>query len=1062
MLTAIALSLLCISSPAKAQEAGKAEQTVYTKAQTDSLKRVFDEQVAQYNENIHSEPYMALEFAAQARQTAEAMHDSLNIAMAYRNLGKGYFTTRIYYLAMEMQFNAYEIYARYNAKEDIAQCFVDIAKIYNSQEVYHMAEEYCLKAIELCKENNLPEVLAQAILTLGRVEVINDDEQAIPNMRRAKMIYDSLGQQEESVSINVHMAYAYLAQQQPDSSLLLLNSSLDFYAGNNDPKILRDLSFAYLALAETSEMKGDFNKALTYYKKTIESFYKIRYTHYALVAQMRLAQMLFENGDFDSAINNAERVLQQAQIEEVLHGTEEIVLKHRACGVLYKANNKMGNSEQALKYCERFAATGDSVFLLKRQEQFSEFQVSMESQRLQKEIEMLQVNAEKDRLLIAKKSYGRNVFMLVVIIILVIVLGIIFWFRYKEKTRHNDALSSANQKMEKEIQDRKLAEIELKNSEEKYRLLFRKTPIGIIQFSDKFIVTTVNERFIQIFGLKNKNIIGQNITTILPEKIFKDFNSKDSDDADSVIKQELDIKTADCDVSVAFTLKSYYYNTGSDVEKGGIMIVQDITDRKNAERNADGINVSAANTLNMLPDAIFRLDSKANYIFCKIPNASEAQHKKYLGKNLREVITSELLLPFLVAFNNVRKYKEVQYVDYQANEGAENEPPIYNEARFSLCDDGTVFVLIRDITRLKHAESKLKSERTSAEEGSIAKSEFIIGMSSEIREPLQNILRQSEQLVIDIKDPEAALKMKDVLNSAAYVNETLLDMLKLHEMETGNKSFFTKLVNPISIASDVFDIFKARAEEKQLQYQLDYDSFVPTKLELDEVRLRQILFNLISNAIKFTDSGKVLVNITARPSIEHKINLVFSVMDTGSGISKQKIDEMFASDNSDISKKKGMAISKKMADSMKASISVRSTEGEGSIFTVTIPDLVTDADISEIQHEIELNTKKLTQDPDKVISTTRKRNTDAMREYISVLKYAVLPEYKLLKTNMSFEELSLFVSRFREQSVNYHVDKAIEMAEELTKNIKNYDISSITMNIRKLETYIQSLTREIE
>ncbi|MBR6277808.1 MAG: PAS domain S-box protein [Bacteroidales bacterium] len=1018
--------------------------------QRDSLSKVFSDLNDKYGKNINTEPYMALEYAAQARQVAEKYLDSLDIALSYRNLGRAYFTVRIYYLSMEMQFKAFEIYSKYDMEEEVALCFVDIAKIYFVQDVSDLSEEYCMKAIKIAEANDRLDIKADALAVLGRIYVICDEETSIGNMKKAKHIYDSLKLDNQASGLNVNIARAYLYFEEPDSAIVLLDYNLKYY--NDNPDLEKDIAHTYWVYGEVKEFLKDYSSAEEYYIDAVDAFTKLKLTHLALLTKLRLAKMQLTVGKSEDALANGEKILADAQAEELQHGTEEILIKHRACEIIYKANIKLGNQSKALQYCERYALTGDSVYILKRKEQFSEFQVSIENQRQQKELEMMQITAEKSRLLLEKKSYTRNILLLTIIIILIIVLVFIFRYRYSEKKRHNEQLSIANNKMESEIRERKMAEMELKNSEEKYRLLFRKTPIGIIQFSDKFIITTVNDRFLEIFGLSNKNVIGQNISNIFPTKVFEDFHTSENSDNQSVIRQELDIKTPERDAIVAITLKSYYYNTGTGVERGGIMIVQDITESKLAERRAEKHD-NLSNILEILPDSFYRLDADGNYIFARVPGLSKAKQDAYLGKNFRDVLSQDLLLPFLVAFNTVRKTGEPQYVDYMLDE---NDPDTSKEARFTLCDDSTVLVYVRNNTSQKRIENKLKNDRKNAQETSIAKSQFISGMSSKIKEPLDHIVQKCEALVAGMRTDEDSSDLRSVLNSASYVNETLADLLELTEMELGIKNRFTKLVNPVTVGKDVFEIFRHKAEEKHLDYQLNSDGYIPPKMEVDEVRLRQILFNLLLNAITFTEKGSVKVTISTSPSVlKDKINLIFMIADTGVGIKQDKADVMFNSINATSSSNiRGMALSKKMADSMKATITVRSTEGVGSLFTLTIPNLTVQSDTQPSGEAEQVLHGKL--------SAAKKRNNDAMREYISVLKYAVIPEYKILKNQISFEELTEFVNRFREQSVNYHIDKGIEIADDLLLNIKNYDISSITINTRKLENYVLGLSQELE
>ncbi|MCR5454185.1 MAG: tetratricopeptide repeat protein, partial [Bacteroidales bacterium] len=643
-------------------------------AQTNSAQ--FAQLIKQCTDSLETSPFVAIEYAAQARQMAETSGDSIDIATAYSTLGKCYYQTRVYYLAMDLMFKAFEINALLNRQEALAECLVDIAKTYCQQEVYDMGEEYCMKAIEICNNHNIPRTKAEALATLGRINIITNEDSAVSNIAKAKHIYDSLNLDNESADINGHLAMAYTKLEEYDTAINILENNLQKYSASGNQRALARTSFAF---GHTYEELGNHDKAETFYKNALSQFYKCNMTHDALLCRITLAQLQYKGKEYEDALENANRALEEAQREEIALGTEEIITKHRACEIIYHVHQHLGNNDLALKYCERFAQTGDSVYLLKKQEQFSEFQVSMESQRLQKEIEMLQVNSEKEKLLIERKQSKRNITLLAIIIALVIAVVIIYYYRYKEKARHNADLSLSNSRMEQEIKERKIAETELRNSEEKYRLLFRKTPVGIVQFNDKHIITAVNERFIQIFGLKSKSIIGQDIYTVIPQKQFDLIESNSSADKDNISKTELKINTPGGEVFASVSYKSYSDQTGTKIERGGILIIEDITERKIAEARLAAYNSASDNIIDMLPESIFLLDSKANYVFARIPDKNPTEASLYLGKNMREVLPPDILLPFLVAFNTVRKTGEIQFAEYEE----ENDDPsltIYNEA----------------------------------------------------------------------------------------------------------------------------------------------------------------------------------------------------------------------------------------------------------------------------------------------------------------------------------------------------------------------------------------------
>jgi len=1024
-------------------------QTSGTDTDSESLDSIFEKLISDCQESIDNQPFGALEYAAQARMTAEQSGDSLRMAQSYMMLGECYYHTRIYYLAMEMYFKAYEIFSSSRQEDMVACCMVGVAKTYYAQEVFELAEEYCMKAIEVSKTFNSDEAMADALATLGQVSLVTNEDEAIPNLRKAKQIYDSLEAVDKSIRTDINLARAYTQLDMADTALNILDHILEKYVISGSKS---NIARTYLALGDTYYSIRENGKANIYYKNALKKFYECSLTHEALVCRSRMARMQYRGADYNNALDNALTVLKEAQLEEVTHGTEEIMIKHRACYIIYNVYKLLGNNEMSLKYCEQFAQTGDSIYIIKKQEQFSEFQVSMESQQKQKEIEMIQKNTENDMLKLEKKAYTRNVVFLIIIVLLVITVVIIYYRRYKEKERGNTALALTNQRMEQEIQERKIAESELRNSEEKYRLLFRKTPMGIIQFNDKFVITAINERLSEILCLKNKNVVGQDVFSVIPQKAFEgyDLGNDTSDESAKTFKKEVKLNTPNGEVYVSISIKSYYYNTGSDVEKGGIMIVEDITERKKASEHELIYNAASNNIINILPESVFLLDEKGNYVFARIPNLPVGEQNAYIGKNMRQVLRPDVLLPFLVAFNTVRKTGEEQYAEYQEEDTPDCQQ--INEAHFVGTDDGKVLVIVRDISRQKSQENKLKSAKNTAESGSKAKSEFILGMTNEIKQPLENILLNCEQLVATAPDNERSAKLKEVLNTALFVNETFTDVLKLTEVEAGNKALSARMVNPVSLAKDVFEIFRSRAIEKKLSYDFETAENIPQKLQLDEVRVRQVLFNIISNGIKYTDNGGVRLSITSPETENGKSSIVFTVTDTGVGLSENQINNIFNTENG----KTGLTLAKKMADNLKGSLSVKSELGKGSEFSFAIP-------IASAEQDTEKkSTSSAMEHAHQTEKTSRKKSTDSMREYISVLKYAVIPEFKNLKNDMSFATLTEFINKFKDQSQHYNIDKGIEIANELLANIQNYDISSITMNIRKLETYILNSIKELQ
>lgn len=1008
----------------------------------DSTKNALSELEKTYNDNINKDTYVAMEAAAQGKQLAQEAGDTAYIALMNKYLGKCYFKNCVYYLAMESQFAAYEGFLRLNNKKEIADCLVDIAETYSAQEVYDMAEEYAQKSYEICKNSDFPEQRAAALRMLGIIRININEEEALNNLIQAKSILDSLGHADLSVDINLHIAQTYMLLDQPDNALSILNGNLEEYVKQND---FYNIARTYAAFGRTYTYIEQFEKAELYYKQAEKIYIDNSLFRETAQTQYLLAGLYYQNDNYNPAEEYAAKCLSLAQT------IEDLKLKYSSCDILYKVYKKSNRISEALLFCERVKILADSIYAEKKKEQFSEFQVSMESQKQQKEIEMLQVSAEKDRLMSASKQYRRNIIFFVVICILIIGVVVIYYFRYKEKAKNNKLLQDSNARMQLEIQERKLAEAEVRNSEEKYRLLFRKTPVGIIQFDDGFNITTVNDRFIHIFNIENSNLVGKSINSILPAEIFRGFDAE-KDDNGRMQKQERKIETIGGDVYVSITLKSYSYNSGREVEKGGIMIVEDITERKKAEMASIGGNSLGGRILKLLPDLFFILNKNADYIEAVIPRNPELQNT-YKGKNIREMLPADLLLPFLVAFNNVKKTGKTQYVEYKTAEKNEFGNPVYNEARF-FADGDNVLLSIRDISRQKETENDLKTAKANAESGSKAKSRFLLDMAQDIKLPLEKIIEKSKYLSGLNNAPELNAKIKEIEDDTREVFDNLSDILNLTKIEADKSQLYLKTANPVKLAKEIFDIFKEKAEEKNLDYEFEAENNIPHQLEFDEVRLRQVLFNIVGNGVKFTQKGRVKVIVGKTTVDPMHIDLIFKVSDTGVGLTENQRNSLFEKQDSPEHKNgavKNMSGTREILESINGKISVMSELGKGSTFTITLPGLEADADFAV---ETELVDTDILQSSEKAVNTTRKKKVDAEKEFFKAVKETFVPKFIGLKQSISFEILYHYADEYEKLASAYNIEKSVTLAQNLKRNVKNFDISKINNTLKDFEKEI--------
>ncbi len=246
-----------------------------------------------------------------------------------------------------------------------------------------------------------------------------------------------------------------------------------------------------------------------------------------------------------------------------------------------------------------------------------------------------------------------------------------------------------------------------------------------------------------------------------------------------------------------------------------------------------------------------------------------------------------------------------------------------------------------DITELKEYEATSHQARIAAETANLSRGEFLANMSHEIRTPMTAILGHADILLEHIHDPDNLHSVDTIRRNGKFLLQIINDILDLSKIDAGKFLIDQERIEPAVILADVHSLMDVRAQEKKLDFQMEIESRLPQSIQTDAVRLRQILLNLIGNAIKFTNHGSVSLAARYLPDSN---KLQFEVRDTGIGISADNIDKLFCpfmqADTSSTRAYEGtglgLAISRRLAQALGGDIAVRSELGKGSIFTLTI------------------------------------------------------------------------------------------------------------------------------
>ncbi len=394
-------------------------------------------------------------------------------------------------------------------------------------------------------------------------------------------------------------------------------------------------------------------------------------------------------------------------------------------------------------------------------------------------------------------------------------------------------------------------------------------------------------------------------------------------------------------------------------------VAKNITEKYRAEQDLIASESRYKNILNSLPDIIFLNDKEGRYIDFHVPEGFDLYEKpeESIGKTLLDVLPFPINVKLNEAFIKAYDTGKLQTIDFSLPIKGVNR---YFEARFMKLDDDRVITISRDITAKKLWENGLKEAKEAAEAATKAKSEFLATMSHEIRTPMNGLIG----MISLLEETRLDKIQRDFVDTMRLSGESLLniinDILDFSKIEAGKLHFDEKTILIHKFLEESVQIIKVQADKKGIEMSLEMDPQVPYVIKTDPTKLRQILINLLGNAVKFTDKGSVRLKVSLDSKIEDNLILLFEVIDTGIGIPEDKLDRLFkAFSQVDSSTTRnyggtglGLAISAKLAEFLGGGFQVKSTPGEGSVFSFSIIGTAVSESEWEQEQPVELATEE--------------------------------------------------------------------------------------------------------
>ncbi len=504
-----------------------------------------------------------------------------------------------------------------------------------------------------------------------------------------------------------------------------------------------------------------------------------------------------------------------------------------------------------------------------------------------------------------------------------------------------------------DITERKIAEKARQESEERYRAIVEDLTEFVKRFTPDGIITFVNEAVCRFLDKPAKNILGTNLFDLLPPSISnrlrRQLVAATPERPIVSLTHSIDSPCGE-ERWQEWTNRALFDASGRIREYQGVG--RDITEQKRAQEALARREQEFRNLADNAPDPIVRYnrDVVRTYANAALSLALDVPYSELIGQDLsgtpisaearqeyekavRDVFDTGKEKTFVLQLNPKKGSLHIQY----------RLTPEYSE-------DGrveSVLAIGRDITDLLRLEQELRQAKESAESASRAKSTFLSNMSHEIRTPLNSIQSVIELLPsLDISE-EAASYVRIAEQSASHLRRLINNLLDLSRIESGETELTRKPFEPRHLLQAILRPLAVTAGAKGLDLAVAVEDDVPARLMGDELRLGQILMNLVGNAIKYTQAGRISVRMKrdAACSRENgRIRLLFSVKDTGVGIPRDRREHIFdgfshfLDPNCPISESTGLGlqISKQLIEKMDGGIWVESEPNQGSTFFFTV------------------------------------------------------------------------------------------------------------------------------
>jgi len=490
----------------------------------------------------------------------------------------------------------------------------------------------------------------------------------------------------------------------------------------------------------------------------------------------------------------------------------------------------------------------------------------------------------------------------------------------------------------RDITTRKKSELQLRESERRFRTIVENAPLGIFQFNAKGVITECNDLFISIIGSSREMLIGLDMNRLPNVEIVRNLGLTLTG-MNTIYEGEYTSFTAGKTTPVRVLFNPFFADRGK--VEGGIGIVEDISERKMAEEALLQSELRFKSLIELAVDAILLGDPEGNII------GVNEQALRLTGYSKDELLYSSISILFSEEELKRAPFRydllaKGELVRTNRNLLRKDGTTLPVEMKTKIMPDRTYQSFIRDMSEWNQAREELNQALEKAKESDRLKSAFLANMSHEIRTPMNGIMGFAHLLKYSDLTGEKKDEYVDIIQkSGERMLNIINDLIDISKVEAGQAEMLLSETDVNEILDYLFDFFSPEIGRKGLTTEVRKACNNPDSVILtDNDKLLAILTNLVKNAIKFTKEGSIVFGYEC-----YEESLQFFVKDTGPGISTDKQDsifERFVQEDLSISKAYegaglGLAISRAYVELMGGKIWVESEPGKGAAFYFTVP-----------------------------------------------------------------------------------------------------------------------------